>query len=315
MNQLTLTGTTVTGGTATLYDPVKLFYSVSIYPMRSSLRVKLRLQEVKNQYLIIRARRDGQQFFAGRVDRQTEQLEPDGWYLILECSGMEAALLENQVAPRVWNNLTKDQLSQNYLVPFGIGEDLDPATVSTLEITRGMTAWNVVDVFCRQAYGYMPSVNRNYQLTVDLFDNTTFVIGNQQPEDHRYTKIRYRDDRSGLITRVYQENPNQPGDYSAYVDNQDAQKFQISRVRFYHPPKAWENNPLLGASEIIRDSNRTSREVLAVLPEWLDGYPGNAIQFRDTFLNETNFYIGKLEVSIGPEGCRTNLYAWDYGKI
>lgn len=307
--------TTSAGGSVTLGSPVRFSHTANAYSVVSRLEGVFFLPAQEEVLTQLNAYLDGERFFFGDIARQTRTLGQTGRFLELSCTGFAGRMLQNQVQPRLLTNYTSNQLYADYAAPYGTtGNDLPYLeTVASLEVAPGMTAWNVIDVFCRQTYGYVPKLTRDGRLTITLlFDEVHTISNDPAQRAHRYTSIKVHDRRDELISKVHIKADNQNEyDYSGQVSSSFTAKYGIRRERFYKPPKAWKQMPETAAYELIRNSGVRSLEVELLLPELVWMHPGDFIEFQDDFFYRRDYYVGESTMSCDARGYLTAVKLWD----
>lgn len=307
--------TTAAGTAVELGSPVRFSHTANAYSVADSLEAAFLLPAQEQLLTGLDAYLGEERFFYGDVSRQTRTLGTAGSFLQLSCTGFAGRMLQNQVQPRLLTNYSSDQLYADYAAPYGMaGNDLPyAARVSSLEVSPGMTAWNVIDVFCRQVYEYVPKLTRDGRLTTTLLFNESHAISNDPAKQaHRYTRIEVRDKRDGLVSKVHIKADNDDEyDYSGTVTSSFTGRYGVQRERFYRPPKAWKQMPDTAAYEIIRNSALESLEVWLVIPEFVWMHPGDYIEFSDSFFSKRDYYVGEAAMSADARGYRTEVKLWD----
>ncbi|WP_270739270.1 hypothetical protein [Massilioclostridium coli] len=311
MNILVL-ASTVNNETATLSRLVEFEYSACIYTVGSKFKGLFIDKNQAHEFTSIKVYLENELLFHGFVDKQVTQLTAVGEFLEIEASGYETRLLQNQVRPTVLENCSSEYIYQNYALPYGIkANGLLSYTLPKLEITVGMSAWNVIDIFCRRAYYYFPLVTKDGTLTARWLNQKMYIIGNKPDSEHYYTSFRYTNDRSQLLSRIYWQNPDNPQDYSNYFDAPYATDYKIQRERYYRLPAAWKTQPDDAVKQVALNSRVKSMEVEVILPELLAAYPGDNIQIEDDYFNARSYYVGEVIMTSNENGNQTLLRLWN----
>lgn len=289
---------------------VEFTYNVNMYPIKSECSFVVLRPSNYYTYKTAKVYLEGSLLFQGIVTKQADYLGQDGAYFELTCSGYEMGLTENQVRPRTMEDCSSTTVYNNYASSYGIlSNGLTGATIPQLTITAGMTAWNAIDMFCRQAYNYLPFISREGMLTINYLNGDNYVIGNNGT-GHPYTKLRFVDDRSKMLSRIYRKSTTSDS-YTSYHDYATAADYGITRERYYTLPTAWESYPDTAVSQVLRNAALDSLSVEVVLPELLAAYPGDTITFQDEFFSEKNYYVSAVSMICNSGGYYTTLKLWD----
>lgn len=248
--------------------------------------------------------------FEGFVDWTECTLSEDGVYYRISVSSDSSRMMQNQVGPRYLISYSSETLFNEYAKPYGIKENhLAPATIEQMEITAGMTAWQVVDLFCRQTYQVVPLMARNGVLTTSIGDKT-WTIGD---ESHPYTSIVKREDRRSMISTVHYPLNDSDEYFSKTLENTTAAKFNILRERYWRTPVCWENMRQQGAAEILRNSNCELYSYEVTVPEILSVWPGDTVTLKGP-VSDGGYYIQSCKILCDENGSRTEMVLWDIAQ-
>ncbi len=314
---LSCTVTTKKGESMVLVNPISAEFTADLYDISNKFEAVFPFPDIDNHtdFISIEVFSDSTLIFSGMIDQQIDKLDQNGRFFELHCTSYHARMVQNQVQPDILANYTSQQLFEDYAEPYGItSHNLFPTTCTRLEVTVGMTAWQVIDLFCRQNYRCIPLLTRDGMLTIDMFSYKYYEIGNQDGA-HHYTSISYIDDRSSIVSTVHMKASENKFDYSDVYENLNAQEYNIQRERYYRPPESWAGLESKGAAEVIRNSNIKSRIYQITIPEILDAYPGDLVTFKDDRFKRLDFYIGHTTVRIDKNGAFTNLILWDMYRV
>lgn len=254
--------------------------------------------------------------FSGRLYRRKAVWSGGFWQEELTAAGYDAGLTENQVQPQQRQNLTSAQLYSEFVAPYmrTSANDLPAGQIASIEITRGMTAWGVVDTFCRQVYQKIPKLTRDGRLTVDWDTGNTHAIGNQPASAHPYAALSFLDDRTSLLSVVYGQRQDDDGfPYSMVSDLTPS--YGLMRSRYVKISPAWAGQPALAVQERMLNAQIDSYELEITLPELLWAEPGDQVTLDDPIASFDDYYVSKVRVSFSPSGAQTVLQCWSSERL
>lgn len=310
---LSLTAQTADGTSLALPAPLELDYQEARDVPCAALDCVLPALSVPedSELTQLQALLDGAPFFTGIVDRQTLDKSSSGFLLRLECRSTTALLVDNEVKPAVYFNLTSSQLFARYAAPFGVLGSRFPyvARRSYLQVNKGMSCWQVLEEFCRLAYGQLPFVTRDGILTLDPSTGVTRTLANQKPGGIPYLQLSVHHKRDAMISRLYMKTATEAGGsyYGVVFDNPDAIRLGVRRERYYHPQTGLSLTEQKDETRrFLDDSNRAAFSVEAVLPGIHDIAPGDAVLFPEESLRQ-DLVVTELRCQISDSGAVTRL--------
>lgn len=254
-------------------------------------------------------------FFSGMVDDQKNIVSKEGVLFQVSCTSIHARLTQNQVHPMELFSIDTNYIIQHYIQPYGISTiDFNEVGCSYMNLTLGMTAWKVVDLFSRMMYNTIPHFNRDGYLSRNPFSAYTARIGNQG-DGVPYLYFNTGDDSSRILSSVHAKASDDKYDYSYVVNNPMASVYQTQRERYYKPLECWDYVPGMGVSEILRDSNAKSKTFEVMLPQIADIYPSDQIIVTDRPDLPAPLYAGHVKWTADPNGCFTQALIYDGTRI
>lgn len=283
--RLELTGITTGGERVLLPLPLSLRFEADRDIPCDALNCVLPLPEPSPSLCEVTLRLEGETVFNGIVDRQTEEKSDRGSLLRLECRSKAALLLDNEVKPYIYFQLTSGQLYERYAAPCGIrGYQFPYETKKNfLQVKKGWSNWRVIEEYCRLVYGASPYVNREQVLLLEPVNRRQHILSNQLRVGLPYSSVsvQYRNDK--LISRLYMKTATEAYGYyyGVVIDNPNAQSRRVRRERYYHPDNAV---PIYAKSEtqrIIDESNRESFRVTVALPGFCPVDIGDRVAMPD----------------------------------
>ncbi len=288
--------------------PLSFSYSASLSGVDSKIVIETG-DAINKEVAVAEAVLDGTTILKGVVDMISRTINDRGNVWSLQARTAYAKVDQNQVAPTELFNYSHDQLFADYAQPYGIVTNrLLTASAQYLQVTVGMTAWDVIDLFCRQVYGVHPEVTRDGELMISAYRDTTIRFGT---DGYAYTSLRYIDDRSGILSKVYMQSPDNPDDFSVSMVNKRAADMGIVRERYYKTPTSWGTLPERGASEVLNTSNVKQHAYEITVPQYVDTQPADVVSIRGLDITENIYYVDQYTFTLDDKGPRTELVLWD----
>lgn len=306
---------TTQGGSVTFNKVISFTFESDYFDVSDHLTVKLPNSQAVGIFTTLDAYIDGRCFFRGMVDLQQNIFSREGNWLQLECTSIHARLKQNQVQPTELNNFNTAFIIQNYIQPYGITSvEMPDASCSYMSITLGMTAWDVVDLYCRMIFDHIPHFNRDGALSSNPISGYTVYLGGVSGATP-YLSLRYCDNTKSVLSSVHAKASDDKYDYSYVVTNPLAATYQIQRERYYKPLECWDYIPGMGVEEVIRNSNAKSKVFDVEVPKILDVYPSDKIVFLDRPDFPSPLYAGHVKWQADENGCFTTIQVYDGNRI
>ena len=303
---LSCVGYTLNGDEVALGVPLSIRFESSIDQAQSRLTVTLSIKPTSS---ICRMAlfQDTDCLFQGFIDWMEHTISEYGVCYRLSISSDSSRMMQNQVGPRHLINYSSEMLFAEYAKPYGAkGNHLAPATIAQMEVTVGMTAWQVVDLFCRQTYQIVPLMAREGVLTTSIGDQTWIIGG----EDHPYTSLTQHEDRQDMISVVHYPLNDEDLYFTKTMTNTTATKLDISRERYWKTPACWKSMRQQGAAEVIRNSNHQLHSYEIVVPELMSVWPGDTVVLKGP-IEDGSYYIQSFTLLYDEDGARTKMTLWD----
>lgn len=286
--------------------PLSFSFSSSINQAQSQLTVRLK-EKPSNLICSFSFYQDGECLFEGFIDWMEHCICETGTYYDLCASSFSSRMMQNQVGPRYLINYSAASLFAEYAQPYGAKvNDLTSATIKEMEVTAGMTAWQVIDLFCRQVYQVLPMLARGDVLTTSI-GNRVWTVGG---EEHPYTSLIQREDRQDMISQVHYPVNDADQYYTATMPNATAQQNGILRERYWRTPTCWNTMRKQGAAEVVRNSNNKLYSYEVVVPELLSLWPGDSVILQGP-IADSSYYVQSFTVQYDEKGAHTKMILWD----
>lgn len=268
--KLTLSGKTIEGNTVVFPAPLELDYREDRFVPCAALDFALPLPEDGAEYCEVAAALDGVPLFEGIVDRQIIEKSGDGNRLLFECRSKTALLLDNEVKPSIFFQLSSSQVFLQYAKPNGVLGERFPyvAKRSYLQVNKGSSSWDVLEQFCWLAYRQQPFITRERVLVLEPDTGVTRTLSNQRAGAIPYTRLTVRQKNDRVISRLYTRTSasTQNPYYGVVLDNPEAKRRCIRRERYHNPVTDSNQERKDEAQRILDESNREGFEAELLIP-------------------------------------------------
>lgn len=307
---------TITGKSLLLGTPIALSYDADRYIPCDSFSCTCELQDERDEFCEVKVTLDESHLFEGIVDRQKISLSNKGRLITLECRSKTAVMLDNEIRPCYYFQLTSDQLFATYAKPFGIASMDFPfsAKKNYIQIKKGSSAFTLIYEFCRFVYHKLPYITRENVITLSPLNQRLHLISNSQKSGLSYADLSIHQCNDKVISKLYMKTATQSyGDYyGASFENENAKMRHIKREKYYHPTDTVTHYKEDEARQILKDSNRDSFWIEVTLPYIKNLDIGDCVKLLDGKISYDNLYISKMTYKISPTaGCITTLLLRD----
>lgn len=300
-NILAINARTIEGKRFLLNAPIVFEYYADRYVPCDSLEVTVPVSDNLNygeEFCEVSAVLNGAKIFDGIVDTQILSYSDKGRLLKLSCRNKTALLLDNEVKPSIYFQLTSKQLFEKYAAPYGVvGTDF-PFEVKQnfMQVKKGYSNWRVIQEFCLLAYKALPYINRKNILVLNPLTSNNIHLSKSSFNGKRYSQISYKTYRHKQISRIHMKTATETYGYyyGVVIDNKVALNKGIMRERYYHPISKITVNAKGEAERIIKDSNRSAYETEVVIPEIIDVQIGDSISIAEPILNGKSLFVSRI---------------------
>lgn len=258
---------------------------------------------------------DGRIIFEGKVDVQSFLQTNQGMRRLLRCRGLSAGMADNQPKPGVYFKLTPQTVFQQFAEPYGVrgirfSSDKEQ---NYLVVEKGMSCWDVVDLYCRQSYRRPLCVTRDGYLKDTASEvQDVFWVSNLRSDGLRYSSLTFHRNRGEMLSRVYLKNSyeTEDEDFSYSTDNGVALLENVRRERYLFPSERWYQNLSQYGKETLSRSNIHSQTLEVVLPGIRDMEIGSVVKFPEAQGSEDlEFRAYYVHLHAGEDGTYTNIKA------
>lgn len=317
---VTISGKTIKGSIHSFLSPISFVYEADRYIPCDSLEFTAPFQLKGAEFCEITVYLNGSLLFEGIVDEQKLSSSKSGRTITLCCRNKTALLLDNEVRPNIYFQLTSQQIFEEYAKPFGVLKAEFPyaAKKNFIQIKKGASRWKVIEEFCLQVYKVPPYVNRNRVLVTNPLTSRSFTISNTQNGALRFSKLDVKQNNHKVISRIYMKTGTDTYTYFyAYVlDNPNATAHKIAQERYFHPVSKVTALAMEEVQRIVRDSNREQLVVTVSLPFLQDISIGDSIFIVDECFSNNNLFVSSITLKASEkDGVVTQLTLMDKSYV
>lgn len=276
------------------------------------------LDNVKNKKITkISIRLNNIMIFDGLVDVQKSTMNKDGIFSIFICRSCPCLMLDNEIKPTVFNNLSAvDMLKENAL-SFGVNAYKIPynCTLNRIIAKKGISRWEFINLFCKKAFGKTPFIARDYTLSLEPTSNVKHYFSNDNGIS--FFEASVLEDRYTMISKLYvKTGENDFGaEYNGIINNNIAKDLGIKRERYYNPTTEWLDDIKLSAKNVMREHQINYREIEVKVLGINDFKVGDLAQIDSDIGNYQNLYISQVKIMCNDNGYYTRLRLWDRGVV
>lgn len=256
---------------------------------------------------------DGKQIFNGFIDKMSRSIGVNGDVSNIKAKDFVARIKENHVRPANVVGMTPKILFNAYIKPYGITKhDFYGNTSTNMQIRAGMSAWQVVNLYCRKVYQNIAFIDAENTIQLVRTKNTNIRIGF---DGLPFTSITKIEDRSKMCSTVYMQNEDNKLDFPHRADSSIAKECGIKRVWYYRTPDQWVHINDRGATQVVRDSKRKSNIISINIPQYVSLYPGDVVTIYTNKIDTAHFYVHTISFVLDENGPQTKLILWDSLRI
>lgn len=312
MAELMLEGVTFAGETRSFPAVTDLLLESKRHSPADRLTVELceDLKSVRFAALTVRA--FGETLFTGFVDTQTRVVDERGIHSTLVARSFPARMLDHEIKPGTYQNLSSTQLYQKYAKPYGVTGVQFPKKVVVRELIaeKGTSIWAFIRQFCKLAYGQSVYLNRERKLTLSPYTGKSHVFGSFGVP---FTSLSLKEDRYSMISTLYIKTADTANGayYGRVLKNGVAQQFQVERVRYYHPERIWENDVSLAGRDVLRERQLDYLEATLELAGLQNIRVGDTAMIRDASGGYSGLYVAEVRFRQNESGAYTRVKCWD----
>ena len=231
---------------------------------------------------------------------------------------VDAGVLPDEKYAFTGANLTSQYISPYY--PYGSEFPSAPA-LSIFGWYGNISAWNVIDAYCRQRFERVPRINAQNQVSVYTLNNTAHIaLGNQtigtKAISVKEQTFSVADDSKGVIRKIYVDQSDDPAgpDFSYSETNPYNIGNNVQKVLYWTPPDAYVLIRNAAARTMIYQSTLAKTQVKLKYPVFYGARTGDVVKFSDSRYESGSLkymYIGEYEAEFENGQWSTSFQLWD----
>ena len=309
-----ITGTAIDDQKVTFQKIVSLSFESDRFTPADELQFTV-LDVLNGRFKFITMELNGRKIFDGIVDIQKRVIDQKGNYTSFVCRRKTCMMLDNEVKPYWYFNLTSDQLIKSHALPYGAnGAKLPKAAVlPQILAKKGISHWEFLTLFCRLAYHRSPYVDRMGNITCDPFQETEHLFSNSRADGIPFLTAELTDDHYQIISKlsVKTGKAEYGATYGYVLNNASADQFEIVRERYYHPETEWQGEPALSARQYYEDKQAGFFEVTVTVPGIYDIRAGDSARFEDVIGSYYDLYVTTVRLRSDSDGNTMTITLWE----
>lgn len=146
-----------------------------------------------------------QLFFDGIVDEQKFEVTATGCFLTINSRSKAAVLIDNEATPQTYKRPSLDIIFRRHIKPYGFStiNGNNSSFNATIEVEKGMSEWDVLELFCSVCLNSFPIVNADG--TIDIVGDTDanpLMFSNYSSGGVSYSAISQKYNRYKLISEI-----------------------------------------------------------------------------------------------------------------
>lgn len=202
--------------------------------------------------------KSGKRVFNGLVDSQTEEKTVDGILLTITARSLESILLDNEALPQTYCMPSMPLIMERHLAPLGftkyIGES--KAFSGEMIISKGMSEWSVLEMFCRRFLETTPKIDCYGIIDITGSNSDEIVYLSEKNCISKKRILKRSNIISEIAARTYIA-----GGYEMLLENEKAAALGVKRKRYVNSIDS-ESRTVLSAKQMINDSNNSYEEIV-----------------------------------------------------
>lgn len=242
--------------------------------------------------------------FEGIIDKQTLSISADCQMVKISARRkIPALLLDNQARAKTYKNISIQDLYAIHARAYGIQgiEISENRTYPLFSISKGMSEWEVIELFASQVYGVIPYIDEKNYLVIGNRKNIQIHQFSNSQNKLLYSKLEVINSNYNILSHVYICNNDgeetlvyntgtDPTSNTNYSDN-------IHRKRFLSNSSEWALFPKWSARDMIQNSIDKSCYLLLELPYIFECNIDDQVVIQDdiSIIKNDKFYIYRIE--------------------
>lgn len=260
---------------------------------------------------------DNKLIFEGLVDVQKSVMSEDGIFSSFTCRSKPCLMLDNEIKPTVFTNLSAVDMLKENAINFGVNGYSIPynCTLSRIIANKGISRWEFISLFCKKAFGKTPFISRDYILSLEPTSNVKHNFS--KDNGINFLEISILEDRYTMISKLYvKTGENDLGAlYNGTINNNIATALNIKRERYYNPTTEWLDDIKLSAQNVMKEHQVDYLEVELKILGIYDFKVGDLASVTSDIGNYDNLYISQVKIVCDENGFYTRIRLWDKGVV
>ena len=232
-------------------------------------------------------------------------------------------ILDAGVLPGEKYAFSSANLTSEYIIPYySKGTEFPAAPSWPMFFWHGnISAWDVVEAYCRQRFERIPRINEKEQISVYTLNSKAHIsLGNLTSGTKAITEkeqiFSVADGTKGVIRKIY-VNQNMEGeapDFSHVENNPYNITNNIQKIMYWTPKDAYTLLGNSAARTMIYQSMMAKTKVKLKYPMFYHAHTGDVVKFKDSRYAGgalKYMYIGAYEASFEGGMWSTSIQLWD----
>lgn len=228
-----------------------------------------------------------------------------------------AHMLDNEVRPSTYTNVSSNDIFTKHCKPFGISSFILPSNkiLPSLTIKKGSSHWSIVDLFCKLAFQKSPFfVSQGSSISLNPFNNNHHIFSNiPKPNYIPFSSVKFISKRDKIISKIYVKTGSSSYGslYNVSLNNKFAESLKIIRKRYFNYPHEWLSNPSLSAKYYVNKSLIYSHQIILSIPFIPSISIGDSASFISSYSSLKNLYVGDISISISNKKISSTIILLD----
>ena len=198
--------------------------------------------------------------FDGIVDEQHSIVSNSGIFLKIYARSRAAYLLDNQALPKVYTLPSLSIIFDEHIRPYGFENIIYDSDVclSSFNVLKGMSEWDVINLFCRLSLGYSPKITKDGTLVLGNIKSDEKIIFSNSKSGVAFTDFKYSIKRYREWSEIY-ARLEKDGTYSERIADDDAIARGIMCKKYINPAND-KKESVENAISSMKASKKSSKE-------------------------------------------------------
>lgn len=300
---ITITATNSSGAITPLTDILTFKFNSTLSTPTDSVTVTFN-SAIDTTITSMYIKLDDAYLFQGSVDKIEIKSTEYGFVSVVNLRDKFAFLLDNEVKPCVYLQLTSTELIKIYGEGIITAQLPYVAQLDDFTVSKGSSNWAVISDFCTIAYGKTPYILNGNTLTVDPLSSTVHNISTHGTIP--YTSLEHSFNKTKLFGEVHMRTATESSGfyYGLTFSNNLGKDNGVYTQRYFHPTSALTRYGTNEVEQLIDEANRQYEQYTVVIPSLLSAYAGDRCSIKDV---ADDLYIEKLDYSASDSGLQTTL--------